>query len=95
MMDKHFHADLIKQWADGHPIQTWLDGDKVWKDVKSPTWDYRIKYRLKPSKPLTKLVTAVISEDGEYVTTYMNVGPPNLALSFDGITNKLLKAEVL
>lgn len=48
-MPKHIHSDLIKAWADGAEIQ-FLDDSEEWTNIKDPSWDKRVKYRIKPNK---------------------------------------------
>lgn len=43
----HPHADAIKAWADGHPIQAQI-GRGVWIDSEWPTWNVNANYRVKP-----------------------------------------------
>lgn len=45
----HVHSQLIKQWAEGSPIQS-FDGFK-WHDDKEPFWSADVVYRLRPANP--------------------------------------------
>jgi hypothetical protein len=53
-MKPHKHAELIKQWADGHPVQVY--GDMGWKDIDQPTWNSQYEYRIKPDEPKPPVV---------------------------------------
>lgn len=59
-MKKHKHADLIKAWADGAEIE-FIDSDDSWCEIKTPTWDTQITYRIKPEekKPVVRWKWAV------------------------------------
>ena len=52
MNKPHKHAELIKLWADGAQIQAkevgYFADDSEWMDVKTPTWNTHIQYRIKP-----------------------------------------------
>ena len=45
-MKPHKHCDLIKAWADGHEIQTFLKGE--WVDEPLPCFFPDNEYRIKP-----------------------------------------------
>ena len=44
------HIELIKAWAEGAQIQRLRKdkGHNCWKDVKNPTWNQKVQYRIKP-----------------------------------------------
>ena len=47
-MNKHKHAELIKQWADGATIQMLLSVDDGFADCANPQWLNGVVYRVKP-----------------------------------------------
>jgi hypothetical protein len=52
MAKPHPNADLIKAWADGHPIQWRFIDSPVWRDLaksETPTLPQsEVRYRIKP-----------------------------------------------
>lgn len=93
MKQPHKHAELIKAWADGAEIEYWNESQNQWKEARTPNWDARMYYRIKPEpKPdVVKYVKEHMLVRGEI--TY--ACDANLRLTFDGETRKLKKAEVL
>lgn len=55
------HAELIKAWADGAEIEYRCPDMECWYPAKTPTWDPKTEYRIKPNE--IKLV-AFINEQG-------------------------------
>lgn len=59
MRKPHKHAEIIKAWADGIPVQVHRDGR--WVDIHSPhaivgiapVWNPSMDYRIKPEEPET------------------------------------------
>lgn len=47
MKTPHKHANLIKAWADGAPLQ-YLSALNGWLDVTNPGFDPNTSYRVKP-----------------------------------------------
>ena len=88
MNTPHKHAALIHAWADGAEIES-RDVNK-WRTSATPMWFTECEYRIKPEpKPdVVELHNVVIW--GRTSTTI-----PNIKLTFDGETGKLIKAEVL
>ena len=49
-MKAHKHAKLIKAWADGQIIEAQaVDGR--WTHIAHPSWDDKMKYRIRPPAP--------------------------------------------
>ena len=49
-MKAHKHSKLIKAWADGAIIEAQaVDGR--WTHIAHPSWDEKMKYRIKPPAP--------------------------------------------
>lgn len=46
----HIHAEVIKAWADGKPIESRLDWDEPWYYVQNPIWNPGQEYRVKPEE---------------------------------------------
>lgn len=65
----HVHADVIKAWADGYPLQVCVRGR--WVDIETrPTFELGVDYRVKPEpKPLTDLEKYGV-EVGDYWRTH-------------------------
>lgn len=55
------HIELIKAWAEGAKIQRLRksEGKNSWIDVKHPTWNPKVEYRIKPE-------IMVKTPDGEF-----------------------------
>lgn len=46
-MKPHKHAEIIKAWADGRPVQVRISQDH-WADIEKPSWHGIQEYRIKP-----------------------------------------------
>lgn len=90
-MTKHKHAALIKAWADGAEIEMYSKRQQRWMLTASPIWNTDSEYRLRPSV----LVWEARMEYRKDVVHAFIYDVPNLRLSFDNETKKLIKAEVL
>jgi hypothetical protein len=57
-MKPHKHADVIKAWADGHPVQVFFDLENRWLDLDEPHphWNPMEQYRIKPNEPKPPVV---------------------------------------
>ncbi len=101
MKTPHKHAEIIKAWADGEPIQFYYDEEKEWKDCDlQPSWHPLNLYRIKPEpKPDVVFYGVAINESGIARVHYLGMVngniDNNLKLTFDGETGKLKAAEVL
>ena len=52
-MTPHKHAEMIKAWADGHPVQYKSRSSGEWVDLGlhiSPGWEAYREYRIKPKE---------------------------------------------
>lgn len=56
MTTPHKHAEIIKAWADGVPVQFRSKGDTEWIDLDPRSsmvgWYYDYEYRIKPADPV-------------------------------------------
>jgi hypothetical protein len=100
MKKPHIHADVIKAWADGAEIEICMNTFDVWIPVAHPNWLPDMRYRVQPEpQPNTRHHLLVTCKDGRSIVfgPVTSSGCPcdNLRLTFDGETNKLIKAEVL
>ena len=89
-MKPHKHAEMIKAWADGAEIEC-LNKHNQWVECPEPFWMEEIKYRIKPQE----LTVMYIVEHLNNFRFPEHWETPNLKLTFDGITTKLKKAEVI
>lgn len=67
-LEPHKHAEVIKAWADGHPIQYRFMNEGPWQDIEEPTWIPEDGYRVKPTETRIELEEGkytVIHEEGE------------------------------
>lgn len=93
-MDRHKHADLIHEWADGAEIQfkdaygDWLRAG-IW-----PQWLKDTEYRVKPQSKPDVVIDTFITREANFISSYL-VGKANLRYVFDGETGKLKSVEVL
>lgn len=46
----HVHAEVIKAWADGKPIEARHAPHREWEPVESPRWNPLWQYRVKPEE---------------------------------------------
>jgi hypothetical protein len=99
----HIHADVIKAWADGAEIEVRYNtntNSNGWLPADAPNWSLSCSYRVKPEpKQNTRYHLSVTCKDGRDIffggATSSEHQCDNLRLTFDGDTNKLIKAEVL
>jgi len=86
------HGPLIHSWVDGAEIETYDSMAGKWIDCPDPCWAAESLYRIKyvPPAPIVNymFVEARPTLDNAY-------DKPNLKLTFDGETHKLLKAEII
>jgi len=96
MKTPHKHAELIKAWADWSEIEFRLDENDKWEKVKNPQWINEFQYRIKPEpKPDMVQFYRIEKECNSFAVTRDQRISDNLKLTFDGNTNKLIKAEVI
>ncbi len=58
-MKAHKHSKLIKAWADGAIIEAQaVDGR--WTHIAHPSWDDKMKYRIRPPAPDNSFLVKVI-----------------------------------
>lgn len=59
-MKPHKHAELIKQWADGHQIECRHIESNLWVPASEPSWFHDFEYRIKPEekKPVVRWLWA-------------------------------------
>ena len=91
-MKPHVHAELIKQWADGAEIEYYSTIDNCWWFCASPDWTPNTRYRIKG-----KDIVVFCDVSPTQISLMLNaqLARPNLKLTFDCNTNKLITAEVL
>ena len=58
-MKAHKHAKLIKAWADGQIIEAQAP-DGRWTHIAHPSWDEKMKYRIRPPAPDNSFLIKVI-----------------------------------
>ena len=90
----HKYANEIKAWADGAEIEFNIskkgEPDK-WMVIKQPQWYSEIEYRIKK----TELKQYLYMEVGECKFTSLHSEEPNMVVTFDSHTHKLIKVELL
>lgn len=91
-LQPHPLKDLIIAWANGETIQEYDERIDQWVDQLTPSWNVYVKHRIKPKDTtITKKIYVQVdtmSLDDAY-------DEPNLYLTFDADTKKLLNAEVI
>ena len=102
-MKPHVHAEFIKAWADGEPIEV-LIGDS-WQDAGSINsvvgWYSNSKYRIKPQHDMVLFsIARPITEIGNIKRAMVSDAFPvaagcNLKLVYDAQTVALKHAEVI
>jgi hypothetical protein len=65
----HPHAEVIKAWADGKPIESRVDCDHPWFDVRNPLWHPGQQYRVKPEEVVDFTVVLVEGRPGAVFTS--------------------------
>lgn len=96
MNKPHKHAELIKAWADGAAVETWVESAGRWENNLNPIWLEEVEYRIKPEPKadFVKYVDVHSSADTYLVYEFQNKST-NLRLIFDGETKVLKSAEVV
>jgi hypothetical protein len=67
-MNKHKHAELIKQWADGAEIEVYCKSVDTWFYNPNPNWANSLEYRVKSKKPLRFILVREVSGDSSKVS---------------------------
>lgn len=67
----HPHAEAIKAWADGKPIESRLDCDDPWFYVQNPIWNPGQQYRVKPEEVVDYTVVLSDGRPGVIFTSTM------------------------
>ena len=93
---KHKHADLIHAWADGAEIECYVEDLAIWMFTEEPSWNLKLKYRIKPEpKPDIVHRTRIVIFEPYTHGVKFDYGSENIQLTFDGETGELKSAEVL
>lgn len=89
---KHKHAELIKAWADGAEIEV-LKGEN-WVYNSNPDWAPAHNYRVKPK--LIEIEKSIyLHYSGMNICEYHDDINANVRFSFDPLTKKLIKVELI
>jgi hypothetical protein len=89
-MTSHKHAELIKAWADGAEIEVCSDRTGEWVDVHEPYWAACCLYRIKPEPKPDIVEWHNVARAG-----CTPKSAPNIKLTFDGDTGRLIEAELV
>jgi len=54
MNKPHKHAEVIKAWADGAEIETFMYTTEEWRKTEEPLWLEDRQYRIKPQPVIEK-----------------------------------------
>jgi len=55
MNKPHKHAEVIKAWADGAEIETFMYTTEEWRKTEEPLWLEDRQYRIKPQPVIKKM----------------------------------------
>ena len=91
MNKRHKYYDVILAFAEGKDVQFNV-GDGIWRDWTEnacPSFCEHTEWRTKPEPDVVKEWRT-----NKYGKLFVS-GNPNLRLTFDGETGKLIKAEVI
>lgn len=60
----HKHAEVIKQWANGHKVEYRRPGDTLWVEASDPAWVDDYEYRTKPAReyPVSRMTITAFEE---------------------------------
>lgn len=79
----HMHAEAIKAWADGHPVQFRTKFGEAWLDVTGdPIWRTDFAYRIKPTEDDELTVFAHVNYSNDTVHI-IREWSPNVRFKFD------------
>ena len=71
----HKHAEVIKAWLDGYPVQSWDEYHEEWRDYAPsnpgacPSFKENCKYRIKPAETEAQQEYKQLLEDIEALQT--------------------------
>lgn len=86
------HADLIKAWADGADVEYYDSSTMMWFLATTPDWHPSTTYRIKPSVPDPIIRKMFVEAHPTLDNAY---DKPNLKLTFDGTSLKLINVEII
>ena len=93
MQSKRKHHDLIVAWAAGQTIEYFDLRSWNWVEcIGTPKWNKDTEYRIKDKAPDDLVKFMFIQYDPILDDAYNS---PNIKLTFDGKTKKLISAELL
>lgn len=95
-MTPHKHAEVIKAWADGHPVEYRMPSQEEWKAVDfryAPAFYEKWEYRVRPQPTLSTQEYHVYQAPGHPFPTFTKAYPSNLRLLFEN--GKLVGAELI
>ena len=96
-MKPHKHAELIKAWADGAAIQTWVESAGRWEDNINPMWLEEVEYRIKPEpKPDIVRYLSFVHPSGDhcFIRSDKDMNS-DIKVIFDSETKRLKSVEVV
>jgi len=97
----HKHSELIKAWADGAEIETFIEAHDIWVslDNKNIKWEENSEYRIKPEPKPDVVFFGKLTNPNSYVDAMWAGCHPysssNIKVVFNGETGELKSAEVL
>ena len=65
----HVHAEVIKAWADGKPIEWRENPSEDWQLIKGPSFVENFEYRVKPEEIVDYTVVLVVGRPGAIFTS--------------------------
>ena len=104
---KHKHADLITEWAQGAEIEVYFVGQKKWGLCKKPEWNENSEYRIKKNPDI--VIYANIADEvreSDFASEESLVAvcglfgtrqteSDNLKITYSGETGKLLSMKMI
>lgn len=71
----HVHAEVIKAWADGKPVEWRQGSDYEWSYAHSPCWEPGLQYRVKPEEIVDYTMVLVEGRPGAIFTSTISELP--------------------
>ena len=101
MTTSHPHAEVLRAIADGKKVECRTNAPCIWQDAsidlqfRNPMTYPHSEWRVKPEKKPDIKVKVPLVQMNESVIVLGYYANPNITLTFDGETGKLIKAEVI
>lgn len=95
-MTPHPHAEIIKAWADGHPIQFRSSPTRAWNNIEkdcTPAFAEHLEYRVQSRAQVVSQEYHAYLPQGHQYPGFTTDYPPNVRFTFEA--GRLIAVEML